>query len=676
MKINLRLRLTGLISLLLLLSLGLLGSTSLYLSKDYLDRSIHETISSIAAGSADHVAQEISLIVAQLEGVASQPDIKNGQNIPALLTALSSENKRLSQLTNISYIRLDGSALRSNGTTSDVSTRSYYKKVLETKKPVISDILQSGSSGKAAVIVTVPVIVNGKLQAMLGGTLPLDNILSAVDQIHYKKTGHGYLIDDSGLLLTHPKAPELVGKLDLTKKDSAQKAASALPLLDDRLLNLFSQTASDNKQHSGYYSFTDGVLYDSVFTPIELPGGQKWVLAVSVAEQESSDALHRLAWVILSLTLFCLLLSLLFSYLISCRISKPIQLLRQEALLIADGNLSQRVLNIDRNDEIGDLAQGISVMSNHLRELLSGITSESGKLTAASDALSSGADQSAQATTQIAVIITELAEGIQTQSNAVATSTVTTQAIASAIQHAAQNTSKVNHISQETTTAAENGGNAVAAAKVQMGNIEKTVQHSSRVITSLGTRSEEIGQIIDTISGIAAQTNLLALNAAIEAARAGEQGRGFAVVADEVRKLAEQSQAAANQIATLISEIQSDTQEAVQVIQAGAAEVDAGVRVVDSAGEAFSNIAALIAQSVGMISEIDAAMRQVSADSSKMVVATQSINSITHSNADQTQSVSAAAQEQSATLQEVAASCHALRQMADDLQRRVQRFTM
>lgn len=172
-----------------------------------------------------------------------------------------------------------------------------------------------------------------------------------------------------------------------------------------------------------------------------------------------------------------------------------------------------------------------------------------------------------------------------------------------------------------------------------MDSIESTVDHSAQVVANSGEKSQEIGQIVDTISAIADQTNLLALNPAIEAARAGEQGRGFAVVAEEVRHLAEQSQEAAKQIAELIRGIQTDTTKAVETMGKGTQEVKTGSQIVDEAGRSFKSIVELI----GQVSQ-------------------------------QVQAISTATEEQAASMEEIAASSETLARMAEKLQAEVSKF--
>jgi methyl-accepting chemotaxis protein len=207
-----------------------------------------------------------------------------------------------------------------------------------------------------------------------------------------------------------------------------------------------------------------------------------------------------------------------------------------------------------------------------------------------------------------------------------------------------------------------------------MNKIEETTNASVEVVTVLGERSKEIGQIVDTISGIAGQTNLLALNAAIEAARAGETGRGFAVVAEEVRKLAEQSQGAAKQISDLISEIQKDTNTAVVTMNAGSEQVKIGAEVVGATGDSFKQIMQFVMEVSAQVKDISSAIQHMADNSQHIVTIVKKMDDLSIKGADEAQNVSAATEEQSASMQEIAFSSQNLAKMAEQLQQEVKKF--
>lgn len=333
-----------------------------------------------------------------------------------------------------------------------------------------------------------------------------------------------------------------------------------------------------------------------------------------------------------------------------------------------------RQIEIKANDEMGELLQSLNSASAGLRVLIRQVANSSEAVAASAEELTASAEQSAHAATQVATTITEVASGAARQASAVDAAASIVEQMSAGIQQVAVNANSVSGMTDKTTSAARQGDKAVDAATAQMKNIEKSVDSSALLVTRLGERSQEIGQIVDTISGIAGQTNLLALNAAIEAARAGEQGRGFAVVAEEVRKLAEQSQEAAKQIAGLIAEIQQETESAVVAMQNGSSEVKAGSELVNTAGVAFREIAALIAEVSPRVREISAAIQQMAAGSQQIVSSVRDIDQISKEAVGQTQTVSAATEEQSASMEEIAASSQALAKLAEELQRAVGTF--
>lgn len=378
--------------------------------------------------------------------------------------------------------------------------------------------------------------------------------------------------------------------------------------------------------------------------------------------------------VALVITLVALLVSLGLGLWIARMIVRPLRLMAAQAEELADGNLTVEEVAVQSQDEVGRLAQAFNGMAANLRQIVRQVSASSLQVANASEQLTNVSEQSAQAAIQIATSIMDVAQGSEQQSRTVNDTAGVVEQLSDHVRKVAENTDKAAKRAEQSATTAREGGKAVEAAVVQMNTIEKTVTDSAAVVSKLGERSQQIGQIIDTIAGIAGQTNLLALNAAIEAARAGEQGRGFAVVAEEVRKLAEQSQEATKQIAMLIGDIQQDTRTAVVAMQDGTREVSRGAAVVNNAGRAFAEIAALVDEVSVQVRESSVAIRQVADSNGQIVAAMKEIDQVSRNTAAETQTISAATEEQSASMQEMAASSQRLADMAQVLENGVRKF--
>jgi methyl-accepting chemotaxis protein len=220
------------------------------------------------------------------------------------------------------------------------------------------------------------------------------------------------------------------------------------------------------------------------------------------------------------------------------------------------------------------------------------------------------------------------------------------------------------------------GRSAIKQTIEQMNSIHTTVEQVAKTIQDLGEQTKHIGNIVEVITEIAGQTNLLALNAAIEAARAGEHGKGFAVVADEVRKLAEESSQSAKRISDYIQDIQEKFNALIQEMEHGTKEVATGIEVVNFAGNSFTKIETSIDDVACKINEVSSSIQQLVSGVEQVSASTQLISSSSEEIANQSLTVFSATEEQSASLREITASANSLSSLAETLRNTVEKFTL
>lgn len=370
------------------------------------------------------------------------------------------------------------------------------------------------------------------------------------------------------------------------------------------------------------------------------------------------------------------IIALVIGRYISRKLSRPAQAVSAAAAAIAAGDLSHADIEVDTSDEIGELGRSFNTMKGSLREVMRTVAASAERVAASSQELTSSAEQSALASDQTAQAITAVAQSATSQLQSIDQASAVVQTLSAGLEEAAASIHEVSDQSVKASQAAANGATRAAKTVEQMRQIEKTVSFTAGMVGRLGESSKEIGQIVDTISGIAAQTNLLALNAAIEAARAGEQGRGFAVVAEEVRHLAEQSQEAAKQITVLISNIQNDTEQAVAAMDSGTREVKAGVEAVNETGNDFQRIDGIVQHVAEQMKEMTVVIEHMAEGSQQIVTAVAEIDNLSKNVASESQHVAAVTEEQSASAQEISTSSQGLSDMAQALQQAVSRFRL
>ena len=334
--------------------------------------------------------------------------------------------------------------------------------------------------------------------------------------------------------------------------------------------------------------------------------------------------------------------SFVIAYKIYRSITSPINEINTIAEGFSNGDMSI-LMNESRNDEFGKMASYFNKATNKLNEMISEqlehvntIASSLEKLSTSSQQISTAAQNQSSMTAQVATAMEELNTSFLDVS---------------------KNTADAADSAREAASLALKGGEVVAETTEGMRIIEESVKDSSTTIEALGRRSEQIDEIIKVINDIAGQTNLLALNAAIEAARAGEQGRGFAVVADEVRKLAERTTAATGEIGDMINGIQEDTGKSVETMQTGTKNVEAGVNLSRQAGESLQHIVESVQNVTNMVQQIAVAAEEQSATGGEITANIESVSDFSKQTYD-------AVQDSSESIQNLDALAQKLRQLS------------
>ncbi len=545
---------------------------------------------------------------------------------------------------------LQGNLKSTTGQDANIADRDYFRLVMQTGQSTISDAVVSRFSDNLIVVVAAPIKdAAGRVVGIFGASVLLEQ-LDAIAANVKMGSGYAYIVQRDGMAVTHPDR-----SLIMKPEKSFLKSSSA---------ELVQATKRMVAGEAGDASFTlDGSRKMVFFSPISVAN---WSMAVAVDESEITAPISAQRRNAIILGAVLLLIAALSAYLISRSIAAPIIRAAETSLKMADGDLTER-LPVKGHDEVARLGHSFNTMADRLTAMVKGLEALSVQVLHSSAVLAEAVEQSTESSSQIAATMEELAHAASSNAEQSQQGAETLTELAKAINQVAVGSQVTVEATEAAREAVDQGAKAIVTQQTKMKANHDAAAAAATAIQRIAEQSKQIVTMVDVIGSIAGQTNLLALNAAIEAARAGEAGRGFTVVAEEVRKLAEQSNQEAHKITAIIGEIQGAIAAGVAEVESARAAVDAQASAVEATSNAFSAVTSTIDRIVLRAQEEAAVAEEMAASTDEVVVAIQGISA-------GSQQAAAGIEEVSATTQQQAANTSRLQDVAQELKTSAERL--
>ena len=576
--------------ILLAASLVVIAAFTLFtLYNDYLQRNairdqLRESLNQMGESTAGNIQNWMSGRILLVENVAEGAAVSPS---PEVFNQLLGQPTLISTFMSIYLGKADGSFVTQPPDDMpgdyDPRTRPWYTDALKAGKTTLTEPYLDAVTKGLIVTIATPVKGPSGVAGVAGGDLSLEVLVKMISALRLQNDGHAFLVDANGRILVHPDT-------SLVMKTLAEVYPNTTPRLSEDV----SESEHAGKTEVVTFAHVDGLPSVNWYVGIAVDKAQAYA---ALGDFRNSAIVATIIAVVLIIALLGVLLSVLM---------RPLNTMGRAMHDIAagEGDLTKR-LEILSQDEFGYLGNGFNLFVERIHDSMREVASSTVQLNevalrvvSASNSSMLNSDQQANRTSSVAAAINELG---------------------AAAQEIAQNAAMASGHSSDARNMASSG-QAVVGQNIQaMNRLSTRISGASEQIEQLNTKTANIGQILEVITGISQQTNLLALNAAIEAARAGEAGRGFAVVADEVRSLAHRTQESASQVQKMIEELQHGAREAVAIMNDSQRESHESVSIANQAGTSLESVTV-------RIGEIDAMNQSVATATEEQTSVVEAIN--------------------------------------------------
>lgn len=615
----------------------------------------------------EDVERENSVIVQGLQSTISEKmlSVESAMNILASTNYLQSMNpKELEHIlletvegnnviSQIYIMDLTGMQIyKTSGELADRSDRDYFQKAL-TGKANYSEVLISGSTGLPIIVRALPIYRDNEIVGVLGASIELSFVSQMLQNIDMDEESYAYIVDKLGVVLAHPDDSLIKEKVSLVELEPVREVIQG-------------------KVGTANYIYENDEKFAS-YSYLELT---EWGFIVQTPTRIAFASLNKM----ITLTFLILLLAIVIigvgALLIAKSVNRPIKVIETQINKAKNGHLNIQMdsKTLARKDEFGLLANNFSDMIDTIRNLIKESKDLSIQVNDVSYQLSKMTEETRMLSNEITNAIEEIATGAGDQAEESEKSVLLTSSF----------NKKFKDLQERSSLMLKNVENVIEVNKSSKNKMEsldeastvntKTTSKVEKSISDLNEKSSSIAEILATITSISEQTNLLALNASIEAARAGEHGKGFAVVADEIRKLAEGSKTAADEINIIISSIQKDISNTVNLMKDVSESTKFQALSVDEVNKAFNVVDESVVNISINIDTINSYVHELSEDNIQIVDSISNISSVSEETAAASEEVTASVSQQLNSVEEVAEEAKKLQQLAEKLNIEIDKF--